>query len=312
MAARESRPKASRAFQLHGEIQALVEHARERMRRIQADRREHRHHLIEEIIADPGALRFVEVVAAQKAHPGFFQLGQDLFVEQPVLALHHLMRDAADRDEHVARIHAVGPGAGQIDADRLLQLGDANLEKFVQVAADDAKKAQAFEQGRVRILGLGQHAAVEFQDADFPVEKQGLRLGHGVFFLEYHSVSFEYCRNVTRFGETATLLSCWLASILVPKRPSDRSKSQSMQHNHISTQFDAQLEQVRSKVLHMGGAVEDQLSLAVQALHSGEMFADRAGARGGTSGERAGDGDSTSCAPTSSRAGRRPRSICAC
>jgi phosphate transport system protein len=45
-----------------------------------------------------------------------------------------------------------------------------------------------------------------------------------------------------------------------------------MQYNHISTQFDAQLEQVRSKVLHMGGAVEDQLSLAVRALHSGEMF----------------------------------------
>jgi len=45
-----------------------------------------------------------------------------------------------------------------------------------------------------------------------------------------------------------------------------------MQHNHISTQFDAQLELVRSKVLHMGGAVEDQLSLAVRALQSGEMF----------------------------------------
>ena len=45
-----------------------------------------------------------------------------------------------------------------------------------------------------------------------------------------------------------------------------------MQYNHISTQFDAQLEQVRSKVLHMGGAVEDQLSLALRALHTGEMF----------------------------------------
>jgi phosphate transport system protein len=45
-----------------------------------------------------------------------------------------------------------------------------------------------------------------------------------------------------------------------------------MQHNHISTQFDAQLELVRSKVLHMGGAVEDQLSMAVRALQSGEMF----------------------------------------
>lgn len=45
-----------------------------------------------------------------------------------------------------------------------------------------------------------------------------------------------------------------------------------MQYNHISTQFDAQLEQLRSKVLHMGGAVEDQLTLAVRALHSGDMF----------------------------------------
>ena len=45
-----------------------------------------------------------------------------------------------------------------------------------------------------------------------------------------------------------------------------------MQLNHTSTQFDAQLEQVRSDVLHMGGAVEGQLSLAVQALQSGEMF----------------------------------------
>jgi phosphate transport system protein len=45
-----------------------------------------------------------------------------------------------------------------------------------------------------------------------------------------------------------------------------------MQHKHISTRFDAQLEQVRSKVLYMGGAVEDQMSLAVRALKNGEMF----------------------------------------
>lgn len=45
-----------------------------------------------------------------------------------------------------------------------------------------------------------------------------------------------------------------------------------MQHNHISTQFDAQLDLVRSKALQMGGAVEDQISLAVRALQSGEMF----------------------------------------
>ncbi len=45
-----------------------------------------------------------------------------------------------------------------------------------------------------------------------------------------------------------------------------------MQHKHTSTQFDAQLDQVRTEVLRMGGAVEDQLSLAVRALQSGEMY----------------------------------------
>ena len=45
-----------------------------------------------------------------------------------------------------------------------------------------------------------------------------------------------------------------------------------MQHNHISSQFDIQLEQIRSRVLQMGGAVEDQLSLAVRALQEGEMY----------------------------------------
>ena len=45
-----------------------------------------------------------------------------------------------------------------------------------------------------------------------------------------------------------------------------------MQTKHTSTQFDAQLEQVRAEVLRMGGAVEDQLALAVRALQSGQMY----------------------------------------
>ena len=52
--------------QLDGEVQALVEHARERMRGIEADRRQHRHHLAEEVVPDPRLLRGVPVAAAQK------------------------------------------------------------------------------------------------------------------------------------------------------------------------------------------------------------------------------------------------------
>ena len=39
---------------------------------------------------------------------------------------------------------------------------------------------------------------------------------------------------------------------------------------HISTQFNDQLEEVRSKVLQMGGIVEEQVGNAVRALVDGD------------------------------------------
>ena len=38
---------------------------------------------------------------------------------------------------------------------------------------------------------------------------------------------------------------------------------------HISKQFDADLEAVRTRVLHMGGFVEEQIEKAIEALTSG-------------------------------------------
>ena len=40
----------------------------------------------------------------------------------------------------------------------------------------------------IDVLGLGEHAAVELQDADFPVEKQRLRGGYRIFLLDKHGV----------------------------------------------------------------------------------------------------------------------------
>jgi phosphate transport system protein len=42
-------------------------------------------------------------------------------------------------------------------------------------------------------------------------------------------------------------------------------------HEHISKQFDAELEAVRSRVLQMGGLVEEQIVKAVDALASGDI-----------------------------------------
>ncbi len=44
-----------------------------------------------------------------------------------------------------------------------------------------------------------------------------------------------------------------------------------MQHEHISKRFDAELEALRSKVLQMGGFVEQQVSRAVEGLTSGNQ-----------------------------------------
>ena len=40
-------------------------------------------------------------------------------------------------------------------------------------------------------------------------------------------------------------------------------------HEHISKQFDADLEAVRTRVLHMGGFVEEQIEKAIEALITG-------------------------------------------
>ena len=55
--------------------------------------------------------------------------------------------------------------------DLLLQAGDADLEELVQVRRNDGEEAQPLEQ-RHRIVGrLRQHAAVELEQAQLPVEE---------------------------------------------------------------------------------------------------------------------------------------------
>jgi len=48
-------------------------------------------------------------------------------------------------------------------------------------------------------------------------------------------------------------------------------KEKHMQHEHISKQFDAELETVRSRVLQMGGLVEEQIVNAIEALINSKL-----------------------------------------
>ena len=64
-----------------------------------------------------------------------------------------------------------GPARGRAELDLLLQARDADLEELVEVRRDDAEEAQPLEQRHRLVLGLREHAAVEFERLQLAVEE---------------------------------------------------------------------------------------------------------------------------------------------
>ncbi len=165
------------ALQLHHEVQALVQHARERMRGIEPDRREHRQQFVEEIVARPFELRLAPGVGAVEIDALGLERGQDgfvqhrvLLVDEPLRALHHEVVDVLQR-------HAVRRQRSGVVAHLLLEAGHADLEELVEIAAGDADEAQSFKQRHVRVGRLREDALVEAENAKFTVE-QRIASGH--------------------------------------------------------------------------------------------------------------------------------------
>ena len=61
------------------------------------------------------------------------------------------------------RTETIDAGFGNARVDLLHETGHANLEKFVEIGADDREKFDAFQQGMSVALRLLQHAAIESQ-----------------------------------------------------------------------------------------------------------------------------------------------------
>src|SRR3989441_1810423 len=159
------------AFQLDGEVEALVEHARKRVRRVEADRREHRQELAEEKLADPLALRRVPLLAPRENDAFAGERRQHGVVEQLVLGGDERVRLAAHRLEHLRGGARVRTRLGKPELDAFLQPGDADLEDLVEVGGDDGDEPQPLER-RHRVVGRHrQHAAVERENAELAVEK---------------------------------------------------------------------------------------------------------------------------------------------
>ena len=175
-------PERVLAAQSYDEVERLVGHLRERVRRVQPHRHEQRAHLLLEKIVDPAALLFVAVGVTQDHDALGMKLRADVVVEHLILLVDQRMGGSGDGVE-VAHRHARSraPSGFQV-------VGNANLEKFVHVAGHDAHVAQAFQQGHIGAARLSQHAAVELQERALPIQQNRHVLGGGVS-LFFHGVS---------------------------------------------------------------------------------------------------------------------------
>ena len=85
-----------------------------------------------------------------------------------------------------------------------------------------------------------------------------------------------------------------------------------MSDKHLSTQFDAELSGISTRVLEMGGLVESQVAQAIYALANFSGETGRAGAARPKSASTRWRSRSTATCPPSSRGASRRRATCAC
>ena len=96
---------------------------------------------------------------------------RDLGIPERVLLRHHLVRDAFDRFKRLRRTHPVGSDVARFARDLLLDAGDANLEKFIEIRADDPEKLDPLEQRLGRVLRFLEDAAIELEPAQLAVDE---------------------------------------------------------------------------------------------------------------------------------------------
>ena len=76
-----------------------------------------------------------------------------------------------------AGVHAIRRCLGESRVHLLLQAGDPDLEELVDVLAQDRQEAHPLEQRQRLVLGHGEHAFVEVELRQLPVQVPPLSLG---------------------------------------------------------------------------------------------------------------------------------------
>jgi len=136
-------PKGVAAGQPHNEVERLVGHLREGMRRVQPDRQQQRLHLLQEILLDPALLVGVALAVGHDLDALLVEQRHQVVVVYGVLLGHQVLDLVGNlpvglRADDPTLL--IGLERGQVRR-------EPHLEKLVQVGRDDGQVAQALQQG---------------------------------------------------------------------------------------------------------------------------------------------------------------------
>jgi hypothetical protein len=150
-------PEGVLAAQAHDEVQRLVGHLRERMRRVEPHGNQQRAHLALEILADPLALRRVALAVRNDVDAVRGKGRHQLVVVQRVLARHERVGRLGQPLERLHRVGAlVVAGAARDQVRR-----GTDLEELVEVGRHDAQVAQPLDQRHLGPVRPVEHPFIE-------------------------------------------------------------------------------------------------------------------------------------------------------
>ncbi len=150
--------------------------------------REDRKDLIDEHVEQVGAVGRVERFGLHELDPGCVEFRNDLCAEHGALARRQLGNARTNLAELLVWIKTVGREPAHLGYDLLHQSGDADLEEFVEVLAENCQVLRALEDRLGLVLGEGEHASVEIEPRQLAIEKALGALGCNALpnLMRYH------------------------------------------------------------------------------------------------------------------------------
>jgi len=161
------------------DVEGFVDDLGERMGLIDGERGEDGRDLGVEVVLGPGSFGFGELGGGAEVDVLFREEGNELLVPAAVLVVDEVVGGGADAFELLARREAVEAEIGGTGVGLLDEAGDADLEEFVEIRADDREEFDALEEGIGVALGLLEDATVEVEPALLAVGVEGAVFGCG-------------------------------------------------------------------------------------------------------------------------------------